>query len=467
MTEIHWMSAGSLAAAFGERKLSPVEVTKHYLARIEKLNPALNAIYYVDSESALIYAKASADRWRKGTPLSPLDGVPMTVKDALGTKGWPSYRGSIATGSPHGTLATSDAPSVARLREGGAVLLGKSTMCDFGILAAGYSSKHGITRNPWNLALNPGGSSSGGAVSVAAGFNPVVVGTDIVGSIRLPAAFCGLFGFKPSQGRVPYYPPNNPALVAGPISRNVEDAAIMMNLITAPDATDFTALPPVKLDYRAAINGSVQKCRVGVITSLGFGIQPSDEVLAKFKRATTVFQSLGCELTAVDLSFSAEQLAAAEAFYKTRCYTEFMNCPEEARSKATVIETWTRTVESLSARDIYEAMNSMRAMRERVVNIADKFDFLLLPSVHIPAFDADRPAPDGSNIFEPWCNTFLFNLTEQPASSLPCGFASNGSPIGIQVIGRRFDDIGVMRMSAAFEREVGEFQHPPVDNILN
>lgn len=462
MQGLHWMSVVALAKAYADKRLSPVEVTRHLLARIDALNPALNAFYLVDPEGALQAAKASEQRWHRGEGLSPMDGVPTSAKDALSSVGWPSYRGSLAHRAESGVW-DSDTPAIARLREHGAVFLGKTTMPDFGILASGYSSKHGITRNPWKLSLNTGGSSSGASASVAAGLSPAAIGTDIVGSIRLPASFCGLFGLKPSQGRVPYYPPNNPALAAGPLTRTVEDAAILMNIVTLPDARDFTALEPKKVDYRAALEGPVKGTRIGFVADLGFGLRSDPEVVRLVSEAVKTFAAEGCEIVPLDISFTADELAAAELYYQARCYTEFVTFAEDRREAATVIRDWTRPVGQASADSLYNAMNVMRRMREKMVRISETVDFLVLPSVHIPAFAAEAPAPDAAALFEPWCNTFLFNLTEQPASSVPCGLTGAGSPVGMQIVGRRFDDVGVLRMSRAFERAAGPFPTPAID----
>ena len=266
------MTAAELSAGYAAKRFSPAEITDALLRRTRDLNPALNALYTVDGERAMAAARASEARWVKGASLGPLDGVPTTIKDALPSVGDPGYRGSAAyAGDP---VATADAPAVARMREAGMVFLGKTTMPDFGILASGTSSKHGVTRNPWRTDRTPGGSSAGAAASVAAGLAPVAVGTDIVGSIRLPASFTGLFGFKPSQGRVPYYVPNSPSLVAGPLARTVQDAALLMNVIAQPDGRDYTSLEYNRTDYAALLTRPVQGATIAVMTGLDFGIVP-------------------------------------------------------------------------------------------------------------------------------------------------------------------------------------------------
>jgi aspartyl-tRNA(Asn)/glutamyl-tRNA(Gln) amidotransferase subunit A len=456
----HRMGIAQLGRAYADKVLSPVEVVRDALDRIARFSD-LNAFYLVDEESALRDAAGSEQRWLAGLPLGPTDGMPTSAKDALASVGWPSYRGSLAHSAETGSWTT-DAPAIARLREGGAVLLGKTTMPDFGILASGYSSMHGITRNPWRRDLNPGGSSSGAAAAVAAGLNTAAIGTDIVGSVRLPASFCGLFGLKPSQGRVPYYPPNDPSLAAGPLTRSVEDAAILMNVITAPDARDFTALEFKPVDYRSSLRMPPPGLRIGFVENLGFGLQPDPEVVKLVAAAATRFEKIGCRVEPVEILFGAEDFAHAELYYKTRCFAEFSRFAADRRAAATVIRDWTTDAAKASARDLFDAMNAMRKMREKMLALFEDIDFLVLPSVHIPSFAAESPARDPAMLFEPWANTFLFNVTEQPASSVPCGMTAGGSPVGMQIVGRRFDDVGVLQLSGAFEQLSGPFALSPL-----
>jgi Asp-tRNA(Asn)/Glu-tRNA(Gln) amidotransferase A subunit family amidase len=450
-------SIEELAGAYAKRTLSPVDVVRESLMRLGKLNPVLNAYYLVDEESALAAARASEARWRQGTQLSLLDGTPTSAKDALPAIGWPSYRGSLAHRDPE--PATVDAPVIARLREAGAVFLGKTTMPDFGIIASGYSSKHGVTRNPRAPRNNPGGSSSGAAAAVAAGIDTAVIGTDIVGSIRLPASFCGLFGFKPSQGRVPYYPPNDPSLAAGPITRSIADAAIVLNSITKPDARDYTALEPIACDYRAAIDEALPPRRIGVLDGFGFGLNASEEGIRLARDAAKLLEKEGHQVAETVLNFASVDLGQAEFYYKARCFAEFITMPEQRRLAASVIRQWTLPAEQGSAKQLFDAMNAMRQMREKVMALFQSIDFLILPTVHVPPFAAELASPN-PDMFEPWANTFLFNITGQPCSSVPCGTTADGLPLGVQIVGRRFDDVGVLRLSRALEKMIRPFEYP-------
>jgi aspartyl-tRNA(Asn)/glutamyl-tRNA(Gln) amidotransferase subunit A len=240
----------------------------------------------------------------------------------------------------------------------------------------------------------------------------------------------------------------------------VEDAAILMNLITLPDARDFTALEYRPCDYHAALKETTAGLRVGFLGDLGFGLQPSGEVVGQVAHAASLLERAGCRLQEIELSFSAAEFAQAELYYKTRCFAEFVSMPADRREAAAVIRDWTASVGMRDARELFEAMASMRHMRERVHSVFKSIDFLVLPTVHIAPFAAELPAPDSRSPFEPWANTFVFNLTEQPASSVPCGVSSAGLPIGIQIVGRRFDDAGVLRLSSVLERLTGCLEYP-------
>src|SRR5690606_552640 len=264
MTDIADLSAAELAAAYRKGALSPVEAVDAVLARIAAREPELKAMYVVDAEGARAAARASAARWREGAALGPLDGVPVTIKENIATRGVPVPLGTAATEL---VPAAEDAPPAARLREAGAVLLGKTTMPDYGMLSSGLSSFHPLTRNPWDLSKNPGGSSAGAGAAGAAGYGPLHVGTDIGGSIRLPAGWCGLVGLKPSFGRVPVDPPYY-GRVAGPMTRRVEDAALMMSALARSDARDYMSLPFEPIEWQR-LEGDVKGLRLGLLLDVG------------------------------------------------------------------------------------------------------------------------------------------------------------------------------------------------------
>ncbi len=450
MTEAIKLTASDLSEGYASRRFSPVEITRELLAQVHRVNGKLNALYLIDEEGALASAAKSERRWSRGEPFSPLDGVPTTVKDALLSVGHPSYRGSAAHAAEQ-QVFDSDHPTVARMREAGMVFLGKTTMPDFGIFGTGYSTKHGITRNPWNSDRTPGGSSAGAAASIASGINPVAVGTDIVGSIRLPASFTGIFGFKPSQGRVPYYFLTSPSLVAGPMARTVRDAALLMNIIARPDDRDFTALPDDGIDYLSCLRPPQAKAAIALVTDLGFGVTPDADVVAAVENAARVLEGAGHRIVRREVSFSKEDLREAERFYKVRCRTEFASMPAERQPLSPIIAEWTAEADRMSSTDLYRAFNRLQRMREAAVRMIDGCDFVLMPSVPRVAFAADQSGFGPDSLFAPWANTFLFNLSEQPASSIPCGISGEGMPIGLQIIGRRFADASVFNLSHEFE----------------
>lgn len=446
-------TATELLAAYAGKVVSPVEIVRAALARVARLNPALNFLYVVDEEAALAAARASEARWMAGAPAGRLDGIPTTVKDALLLAGYPIYRGA-AVHNDGGATCTEDAPAVARQKEHGAIFLGKTTMPDFGLLGSGYSSKHGVTRNPWNPVCNCGGSSSGASVSVAAGVSPLVVGTDIVGSIRLPAAFCGLVGLKPSRGRVPYYFPNSPALVAGPIARTAADAALLMSVISQPDARDFTALPPHGLDYRLGLDVPITGGRMRLLDAIGFGPSPDAEVLEAVHAAARVFEGFGCVIEPISSPLAPDAHVPAENYYRTRVLTEMLMVDPANRPRSRIIHEWSSVATDYNAADLYGFENAMLRLAEQAALLLGDADYLLLPASPIPPYAAELPWPEGSDLFGPWCNTFLFNLADLPAVSVNCGFTREGLPIGLQIVGRRFDEPGLLRMARQFERAV-------------
>src|SRR6202023_344771 len=268
-SEIAFASAEALSGLYRKRALSPVEAAEILFARIEALQPQLNAFCIVDRDGALTAARASEQRWRQSTPLSPLDGVPVTIKDLVLMRGLPSLRGSKLTDPAQDW--SEDGPAVARLREAGAVILGKTTPPEFGWKAIGDSPLTGITRNPWNLGHTPGGSSAGAAAACAAGIAPLHVGSDGAGSIRIPSAFTGIFGIKATFGRVPAYPASPLGLLSnvGPMTRHVRDAALLLNTLSRPDHRDPHALPPDDRDWLDGIEDGVRGLRIAYSPDLG------------------------------------------------------------------------------------------------------------------------------------------------------------------------------------------------------
>ena len=450
MSALHDLSAHELSAAYRTRKLSPVEVTRAALARIEAWEPSINAMYVVDAKRALAMAAASQERWRRRRPLSPIDGVPITIKDNIAVQGIPA---PVGTAAGDMTPSAADSPPAARVREAGCVLLGKTTMPDFGMLGSGLSSLHGITRNPWNLERNTAGSSSGAAAAIVAGYGPLALGTDIGGSVRLPAAYNGIFALKPSLGRVPIYPPYL-GRVVGPMTRTVADAALLMAALSRPDARDYTALPDQEIDWTAALRGGVKGKRLGLMLEAGVGLRSQPAVRRAIARAGKAFARAGAVVEPVAPFFTRDMLTGLDRFFQARLLAEYQRLPSRRKAKVLpFIAAWCRRAEKLTAVDASRALGQVFLMREKAVAAMATFDFLLMPTSPITAYAAGEATP-GDNPAKPFEHigfTAPFNMSEQPACSICAGYDADGLPIGLQIVGHRFDDVGVLRMAHAYE----------------
>ncbi len=453
MTDLADLSAAALSKAFKAKKLSPVEVTRAVLARIEASEPAINAMYIVSSDAALKAAKAAEKRWAKGAPLSALDGVPVTVKENIGTKGDPAPIGvPIADMTPR----AEDTPVPARLREAGCVILGKTTMPDYGMMSSGLSSLHGITRNPWDLAKNPAGSSSGAGAAAAAGYGPLHIGTDIGGSIRLPAAHCGLFGLKPSYGRVPIHPPFL-GRVAGPMTRTVEDGALLMNVISRPDARDYASLPHDDRDHAKGLHSLPLKgLRVGVITAMQAGLPADPAIVRAVKAAAKALAAEGAVVTPVEGYLTHAMLDGICRFFEARSYGDVakLKAAEKKKILPYIVEWATWRARKFTGEDVMSGFLAVQAMREAATKALAPFDFLLSPCT-CPvnyAAEAHSPTDDPHRALDHIPFTVAQNFSEQPAASVNWSNDRTGFPIGVQVTGHRFDDIGVIRLCAALEK---------------
>ena len=461
MTEpLHAWSAAALAGAYRRGELSPVEVVRAVLARIEAWEPSLNAMYRVDAEGALAQARAAEERLRRGQPISPLDGVPITIKDNIATAGFTT---PIGIGGDPGPPARADSPPAARVREAGCVILGKTTMPDMGMLGSGVSSAHGVTRNPWRLDRNPAGSSSGAGAALAAGYGPLALGTDIGGSVRLPAAYCGVFAHKPSQGRVPVHPPDW-GRTCGPMTRTVEDACLLMNEIGRPDARDWMSLPYDPVDYASDPAVPLAGLRLGLLLEVGVGRVPTPAVRAAVVAAADRFAAAGAVVEAVPPFADAAMLQGLTHYFQARACAFYLSLPEARRERLLpFVRDWLLPARDLSAVDAFQALAQIARLREATVHACAPYDFVLTPTSPIPAYAADEPCP-GSDLADPFGHivfTAPFNQSEQPACSIPCGTTPDGLPIGLQIVGRRFDDRGVLRLARAFERLRGRLPDWP------
>jgi Asp-tRNA(Asn)/Glu-tRNA(Gln) amidotransferase A subunit family amidase len=455
----HWPAA-RLVASYRTGDLSPVEATRAVLARIEAWEPAINAMHLVDAEGALAQAQASEARWRQGEPLSAIDGVPITIKDNIVTAGFPT---PIGIAGDAGLPAAEDSPPAARVREAGCVILGKTTMPDMGMLASGVSSAHGTTRNPWSRDRNPAGSSSGAGAGLAAGYGPLALGTDIGGSVRLPAAYCGVFALKPSQGRVPIHPPDW-GRTCGPMTRTVEDACLLMNVLTRPDVRDWMSLPYDPVDYARAGGRPLEGLRLGLLLEIGVGTNPTDEVRALIEAAASQLTAAGAQVEPMPPFADEAMHAGLGRYFQARAYAFFLSLPEARRERLhPFVREWLLEARDWSALDAFRALAQIGRLREATVRACAPFDFVLSPTSPIPAYAADEPCP-GSDREDPFGHivfTAPFNQSEQPACSIPCGFTNDGLPVGLQIVGQRFDDRGVLAIAQAFERLRGPLSDWP------
>jgi aspartyl-tRNA(Asn)/glutamyl-tRNA(Gln) amidotransferase subunit A len=462
--EPHEMTASELSAQFQTRDLSPVEVTDGCLARIEALDAEINSFCLVDGDASRAMAEASEARWLAGEPLSPLDGVPVAIKDLLLTKGWPTLRGS-RTVDPNQNWDT-DAPSVARLKEAGAVLIGKTTTPEFGWKGSTDSLLTGTTRNPWNKAKTPGGSSGGTGAAVAARFCPLGLGTDGGGSVRIPSGFCNLFGFKPSFGRVPAYPlsPFGTLAHVGPMSRTVLDSAMLMNVIARPDARDWHSLPFDETDYAAEIESPLAGKRIAFSPRMGFATRVLPEVETLVAAAAKRFEQLGAHVERVDPP-GGDPGAIFRTLWWSGAAALLGDYPEE--KKALLDPGLRRMAEEgveISKKDYLAATLARGAYGSAMRVFMEKYDFLLTPALATIAFDVDKLSPldDDGNAWMSWTPfTVPFNLTQQPAASVPCGFSSDGLPVGLQIVGRMYDDVGVLSAAFAYEMADPHFEKTP------
>ena len=452
-------TAGELLDAFRSGAASPVEATRAVLERIARLEPQLNAFVLVAAEDALASARRSEARWqawrRDGTACGALEGVPVSVKDLILARGWPTLRGSRTVDATQAWDV--DAPATARLREAGAVLLGKTATPEFGCKAETNSPLTGLTRNPWRLDRTPGGSSGGSAAAVAAGMGPLSVGTDGAGSVRIPAALCGTFGLKPSFGRVPAYPPSPFGSVAhiGPITMSVRDAALMMNVLARPDARDWSSLPPDGRDHTAGLDDGVKGLRVAWSPQLGYAKQVHPEVAAACERAVFELQSLGAQVEAIDPGFE-DPLEITTGLWFATVWSLWSRLTPAQRSVADPDFAAQAHIGSTLGVLELQSLHQRRAeLGSHMRQFMQRFDVLVTPSVAVPAFDA-LPAgqrPMSAETMLGWTPfSHPFNLTQQPACSIPCGLTVDGLPIGLQIVGPMFGDALVLRAARAFER---------------
>jgi aspartyl-tRNA(Asn)/glutamyl-tRNA(Gln) amidotransferase subunit A len=454
--ELCWLSATELAALIRRRKVSPVEVVDAVLERIARLNPQLNAFVTVTGEEARRAARAAERALGRRRPtLGPLHGVPFSVKDLVITKG---IRTTFGTRLFADNVPTEDAPMVARLKAAGAIMVGKTNTPTFGWLGATHNLLFGATRNPWSFDRTPGGSSGGASAAVAGGLAPLAVGTDGGGSIRIPASFAGIFGHKPSYGRIPTYPASGAWSLShiGPMTRTVADAALMMQACAGPDERDPYSLPRDGVDYVRAIRGGVKGLRVAYAEDLGNLAAVDPEVRQAVARAARAFRELGSRVEVV----APRWPSPADCWFEIFCGGVATRLLPYRDRKDDIEPGLLAIIDATAANPpsrYVQAWFDRLAWWQHPRAFFERYDLLLTPTVACPAFalGLDHPSAIGGKTIAPygWLPyTYPFNLTGQPAASVPCGFTRDGLPIGLQIVGRRFDDALVLRAAAAFER---------------
>ena len=453
MTALHDLPAQDLLAAYRQRTLSPVEVTQAVLAHMERWEPHIRATYLLRPEHALAQARASEARWLRGEPQGLLDGVPVTIKENIATQGDPTPLGTAAVPL---VPAAADAPPAARLREAGAVMVAKTTMPDYGMLSSGLSSFHPLSRNPWDVSKGPGGSSAGGGAAAAAGYGPLHIGTDIGGSLRLPASWCGIFSLKPSLGRIPIDPPYT-GRAAGPMTRTVQDAALMMQVLSQPDGRDSMSLPYQPIAWGEYDQGvqRLRGLRLGLLLDAGCGLPVEAEVRAAVEHAARLFEQAGAQVSLMQPFMTQAMLDGMDHFWRMRSYTDLQALPEAQRAKVLpYIRAWAESAAGMTGTQVFQASQQFHTTRVATVKACSGFDYVLSPVAPMPAFAAELPSPTNDPLrpLEHIGFTVPFNMSEQPAASVNCGYTASGLPIGLQIAGARFDDLGVLQVAHAFEQ---------------
>lgn len=447
-TALHDLPATALLDGFRAKQFSPSEVLEDVLAHVARWEPHLKALYAFDPDQARAAAKASTDRWQKGQPSGTLDGVPCTIKENVATKGVPVPLGTRVTKL---VPAANDAPPSARLREAGALIFSKTTMPDMGMLSSGLSSFHPLTRNPWDLSMNPGGSSAGAGAAGAAGYGPLHLGTDIGGSVRLPAGWCGLVALKPSLGRIPIDPPYV-GRVAGPMTRTVDDAALMMRELSKPDPRDGMSLPAQEIDWFA--KRDVKGLRIGLLIDQSFGLPLEAPVRDVVTKAAKAFESAGAIVHEIASPFTGEMVAGLDAFWRARAWSDI--APLSDADKARVlpfIYRWAEGGAHLSGVDVVRGFGATMTIRAAAAALFSDLDYIISPTAPIVKFAAENASPrnDPADPFGHIGYTVPWNMAENPAASINGGYDDAGFPIGVQIVSRRFDDGGVISVARAFE----------------
>jgi aspartyl-tRNA(Asn)/glutamyl-tRNA(Gln) amidotransferase subunit A len=449
------LSATDLVGLYRAKRLSPVEALKATLARIERFNGAVNAYCHLDPEGALAAAKTSEQRWMAGSPQGLADGVPLGVKDNIAVAGMPCRFGSRLTRSEPQTI---EAPAVARLREHGAVVLGKTAMPEYGWKATSDSPLTGLTCNPWDTRMTTGGSSAGAAASAVLGMGALQLGTDGGGSVRIPAAFTGCFGLKPTRARVPAFPTSPLGTIAhhGPLTRTVADATLAMSVISVPDMRDVYGWISPAPDFSGGLDEGVRGLRVAYSPKLGFARRVHPEIESSVAAAVKTFEDLGANVEEADPDIGGDPIGTWNMFWWPSMLYQLQAFGDRSRelSDPALLEAAAQS-HAVSVFDTIRAQLHRAHLHNVMANFHETYDLLLTPSLPLPAFEVGDLVPRAGGWGAAWCDwapfSYLFNLTTQPAASVPCGLTKAGLPIGLQIVGPIGSDALVLRASRAFE----------------
>ncbi|MEV6283367.1 amidase [Kribbella sp. NPDC051770] len=441
------LTATELVARYRAGDLSPVEVIEDVLSRVEAVEPRLCATYALDPDRARKAATDAEDRYRRGEPAGPLDGVPVTVKENIATQGTPVPQGTAATEL---VPAPEDHPAAARLRASGAVIFSKTTMSEYGMLSSGVSTFHHLARNPWDLTKTPGGSSAGAAAAAAAGYGPIHLGTDIGGSIRLPAGWCGVVGLKPTHGRIAVGNPY-PGRAIGPITRTAADAALALEVLSGPDRRDHTSLPPLTVDDTEL---DLRNLNVALLLNAGPGLPVHPEITAAVTNAAHTLESAGATITEIAPIITRGMLDGLDHFWRVRSAADLAALPEARRAKVLpAIQEWTSTAATLTQYDVFHGYSQMQTMATAVDQAFAAYDFIISPVAPMAAFPADLAYPTGNPLepFEHIAFTVPYNMSTHPALTVNCGRTTTGLPIGLQIAAPRFQDHAALNLATWLE----------------
>jgi aspartyl-tRNA(Asn)/glutamyl-tRNA(Gln) amidotransferase subunit A len=454
------MTASELVEGFASGEVSPVDVVSEALSAIERFNPELNAFRYVDAEQALIQAKASQERWHRSSPLGPIDGIPTAIKDTFQVRDWISLRGSLTTDP---VAATIDGPSVERLRAAGAVFVGTTNTPEFAWKGVTDSPLTGVTRNPWDSSKTPGGSSGGSAVAVSVGMSTLALGTDGGGSVRIPAAFTGVVGLKPTHGLIPAHQSSPLSHLAhvGPMTRSVRDAALMLNVTAGPHPLDWTT-GPSKIDYLSVLDENLSGLRIALLNDTSYPCE--DPIAEAVVNAGECLSNSGAVVSEVSLPFPDPVETLHVIWFSAMAYLIRGMSKQKRDLLDPELRERIEDEAGTSVNEVLEAKMRVSELRQIMGRFHEQYDVLLTPTIPISPFDADTNTPRGSSSRD-WTSwtplTYPFNLTQQPAISIPAGLTPHGLPIGLQLVAAKHRDDLVLRTAYALEQAIAWTASPP------